>query len=411
MHNTLYYFILSIIVVEYLFGQLLDYLNTTRWSDKLPPEVSGIYDEEKYKTSQRYEKAKHRFSTFTGILSFCAILFMFALGGFAWFDELVRKWVDHPILTPLLYFATLGLIVEILSLPLSWYSTFVIEARFGFNRSTPALFFTDKLKGVIMAALLGGGLLALIIWIYKLTGANFWIYALIVIATFSIFITLFYSNLIVPLFNKQKPLEDGELKHAIAEFADKVDFKLDNIFVIDGSKRSSRANAYFTGFGAKKRIVLYDTLIEEMNIPEIVGVLAHEIGHYKKKHVLWGLILSLINTGIMLFIFSLVADSELLIQAMGATQPGFHLALIGFGLMYTPLSFITGLGMNLLSRRNEYQADEFAATNYNSKALAEALKKLSVKNLSNLTPHPWYVFFHYSHPPVLERLRFLKRFI
>jgi STE24 endopeptidase len=221
---------------------------------------------------------------------------------------------------------------------------------------------------------------------------------------------LFYSNLIVPLFNKQTPLQEGNLRDAIQQFAGKVGFKLDNIFVIDGSKRSTKANAYFTGFGAKKRIVLYDTLINEMQTDEIVAVLAHEIGHYKKKHVLQGLVISLLQTGALLFVFSLFVGNPFLSMALGVENPNFHIGLVAFGILYTPFSFVLGIFMNLLSRKNEYQADAFAAQNFNPGSLASALKKLSVNNLSNLTPHPLYVFFHYSHPTLLQRLEHLNKF-
>ncbi len=295
-------------------------------------------------------------------------------------------------------------------MPFSVYDTFVIEEKYGFNKTTPKTFVLDTIKGWLIGGLIGGGLLAIIILIYQKTQNMFWIYAWILISAFSIFMAMFYSNLIVPLFNKQTPLEKGELRDAIQKFSDKVGFKLDNIFVINGSKRSTKANAYFTGFGAKKRIVLYDTLINEMETNEIVAVLAHEIGHYKKKHVIQGLLIGLVQTGIVLFIFSLLINNENLSQALGVEVPNFHIGLVAFGVLYTPVSFVLGIFMNLLSRKNEYQADAFAAQNFNPESLASALKKLSVKNLSNLTPHPKYVFFHYSHPTLLQRLNHLKTF-
>jgi STE24 endopeptidase len=264
------------------------------------------------------------------------------------------------------------------------------------------------LKGYLLGAIIGGGLLALIIYIYQLTTSSFWIYAWLVVSGFSIFMVLFYSNLIVPLFNKQTPLPDGELKSAIENFSDKVGFKLDNIYVIDGSKRSTKANAYFTGFGSKKRVVLYDTLINDLTTNELVAVLAHEIGHYKKHHVLWSLLLGILQTGIVLFIFSLFVGSSELSAALGVNTPSFHIGLIGFGILYSPISMVTGLAMNIFSRKNEYQADAFAAKYFDASELRSALKKLSVKNLSNLRPHPAYVFFHYSHPTLLQRLNALK---
>lgn len=409
MYNFVFYIIIAIIIFDFAFERILDYLNSTCWSAKLPSELKGIYDEEEYKKSREYEKTKHRFSLFTGSLSFVVVLLMFGFGGFAFIDNLSKEWAVNPVTEALIFFGILGLASEILTFPFSWYRTFVIEDKFGFNKTTPSTFLLDKLKGMLISAIIGGGLLALIVWIYVNTLDMFWIYVLGVIAVFTIFMSMFYSNIIVPLFNKQTPLEDGELKKSINDFAQKAGFKLKNIFVIDGSKRSTKANAYFTGFGAKKRIVLYDTLINEMENEEIVAVLAHEIGHYKKKHVVTGLILSLLNTALMLYLFSLMVDSAALSQAMGASGPSFHIGLIAFGILYSPLSFIIGMGMNIMSRKNEYQADDFAAKNYNPAALSEALKKLSVKNLSNLTPHPVYVFFHYSHPPLLQRLLNLNK--
>ena len=223
-----------------------------------------------------------------------------------------------------------------------------------------------------------------------------------------LFMNMFYSTLIVPLFNKQTPLEDGDLKTGIREFCDRAGFKLDNVFVIDGSKRSTKANAYFSGLGRKKRIVLFDTLIEDLEKPEIIAVLAHEIGHYKKKHTQAGMIISIVQTGITLFILSLFIGNPILSEALGSNVPSFHLGLVAFGMLYSPISTILGLGLNMLSRKNEYQADDFAKDHNTAPDLASALKKLSVKNLNNLTPHKAYVFFHYSHPPLLERLRNLS---
>jgi len=408
MVNTLYYLILFIITIDFAFERWLDYLNSTKWSTALPLEFKDIYDEEKYRLSQDYEKTKHRFSMLTGSLGFISILLMFMLGGFGWLDQVIRERVSNPILITLIFFGILGLVSELLSLPFSWYDTFVIEAKFGFNKSTPRLFILDQIKGLIIGVIIGGIILSLIAWIYLMAGKLFWIYALAVITFFSLFMALFYSNLIVPLFNKQTPLEDGELKSAIRHFCDRVSFNLDNVFIIDGSKRSTKANAYFTGLGKKKRIVLYDTLIDEMTTEEIVAVLAHEIGHYKKKHVIYSMILSFMSTALMLYIFSLVSSNAAFAEVLGARETGFHLSIVTFGILYSPLSFLIGLGMNIFSRKNEYEADNFASVNYEGSFLASALKKLSVKNLSNLTPHPTYVYFHYSHPTLIERLRNLN---
>jgi STE24 endopeptidase len=236
----------------------------------------------------------------------------------------------------------------------------------------------------------------------------FWIYAWIAVSMVMIFINMFYSSIIVPLFNKQTPLEDGPLRSAIKDFSDKVGFNLDNIFVIDGSKRSTKANAYFTGQGSKKRIVLYDTLINDLSIDEIVAVLAHEIGHYKKKHTITNMVLGIIQTGITLYIFSLFTVNPRLSWAMGANVHSIYMVILSFGIIYSPISTVVGLALNYMSRAHEYQADRFAAENYKAEHLITALKKLSNNSLSNLTPHPAYVFFHYSHPTLLQRIKALK---
>lgn len=410
MHEIIFWIIIAILVLDFLFENYLKYLNTSRKGSKLPGELKGIYDEEKYARQQNYQRENHRFGMVTGTFSFLVTLAMFAFYGFAFVDGIVWNIASHAILAALLFFGIIMFASDIISMPFSVYDTFVIEEKYGFNKTTPKTFILDQIKGWLIGALIGGGLLALIIFIYQKTQSMFWIYAWMVVAVFSIFMAMFYSNLIVPLFNKQTPLEDGELRNAIQQFAGKVGFKLDNIFVINGSKRSTKANAYFTGLGAKKRIVLYDTLIDEMETDEIVAVLAHEIGHYKKKHVIQGLFISLLQTGIVLFIFSLLIDNQHLSKALGVEKPNFHIGLVAFGILYSPVSFVLGIFMNKLSRKNEYQADAFAAQNFKPEPLASALKKLSQKNLSNLTPHPFYVFFNYSHPPLLERLKHLQTF-
>ena len=408
MVTILYYSILIVLIVNFVFERWLDYLNVKNWSTELPPELRGIYNEEKYLKSQKYQKATHRFTLVTETLGFFATLMIFATGGFGWLDGIIRLHVSNPIFVALLFFAILGLITEILTLPFSWYDTFVIEAKFGFNKTTKPIFFLDKMKGLIISAIVGGLILCLIVWIYLIAGNLFWLYSLIVIAAFSVFMAMFYSSIIVPLFNKQTPLADGDLKNAISNFSVKAGFVLDNIYVIDGSKRSTKANAYFSGLGKKKRIVLYDTLISELKTEEIVAVLAHEIGHYKKHHIYLGLVYSLISAAVMLYIFSLVSGYPAFAKVLGSDIPSFQLAIISFGILYSPLSIVIGLGMNYSSRMHEYQADRFAAEKYKGEDLASALKKLSSNNLSNLTPHPAYVFFHYSHPTLLQRLKKLS---
>ncbi|KAF0237335.1 MAG: hypothetical protein FD181_1901 [Prolixibacteraceae bacterium] len=410
MHEILFWIIIGIIIVDFIFEKYLDYLNTKTMSEVLPDELKGIYDEEKYRKQQAYQRENQRFGLLTSSFSFALTLAMFLFFGFAFVDNLVWGFTENAIVAALFFFGLIMFASDLINMPFSIYDTFVIEEKYGFNKTTPKTFAFDSIKGWLLGAVIGGGLLALVIFIYQKTQNMFWIYAWILISVFTIFMAMFYSNLIVPLFNRQTPLEEGELRDAIKNFADKVGFKLDNIFVINGSKRSTKANAYFTGFGAKKRIVLYDTLINDMETDELVAVLAHEIGHYKKKHVIQGLLISLVQTGIVLFIFSLLINNANLSKALGVDVPNFHIGLVAFGILYSPVSFVIGIFMNLISRKNEFQADEFAAVNFKPEALAMALKKLSVKNLSNLTPHKTYVFFHYSHPTLLQRLAHLKKF-
>lgn len=409
MAEIIFYFFIIILVFEYILERFLDYLNSKMWSNELPTELAKIYDPEKYKKSQEYARTNTRFSLYSDTASFIAMLLMLLLGGFAFLDGFVWSVSDNPIIMSLIFFGILALLTDLIQMPFSIYATFVIEEKFGFNKTTVKTYILDKLKGLLLGAVIGGGLLSLIVWIYMISGSYFWLIAWGAISGFMIFMSMFYSNLIVPLFNKQKPLEDGPLRDAIEVFSKKAGFKLKNIYVIDGSKRSSKANAYFTGLGSKKRIVLYDTLINDHSIEELVAVLAHEIGHYKKKHTCIGMILSILQTGLMLFILGLFINKPVLSEALGATQPSFHMGLIAFGLLYTPISLVLGLISNTISRKNEYAADRFAGEKYSTVALSDALIKLSVNNLSNLRPHPAYVFFYYSHPPLLRRLAALAK--
>lgn len=408
MFTTVFYIIIAILIFDFLLERLLNYLNSTRWSNELPKELHGIYDIDQYKKSQDYYFENQKLGLITSILTFLILLLLLFFGGFSMVDSWARLLSGNSIFIAILFFGILGFAMDIISTPFSLYDTFVIEEKYGFNKTTLKTFFLDKIKGWFLAAIIGGGLLALVVWFYEQTTNMFWIYTWILVSVFMIFMTMFYSTLIVPIFNKQTPLEEGGLRNAIQELCKKVDFKLDNLYVIDGSKRSTKANAYFSGLGAKKRIVLFDTLIEDLTQNEILAVLAHEIGHYKKKHTRTGIIISILQTGLTLFILSLFIGNPKLSGALGSGIPSFHLGLIAFGILYSPISTIIGLGMNIFSRKNEFQADNFAKFNFSGEYLSSALKKLSVKNLSNLTPHPAFVFFHYSHPPLLERLKRLK---
>jgi len=383
----------------------MNFLNAKHYGDPVPEELADIFDEEEYRKSQDYKRTNYRFGLLTSTFSVLLTLAFLIFGGFEWVDQLARGISENPILIALIFFGMVMIGSSILTTPFAYYRTFVIEEKFGFNKSTLKLFIFDKIKNWVMLAVIGGGILAMIIWFFQWAGSNFWIYAWALVAAFSIFMNLFYSRLIVPLFNKQTPLEEGGLKTKITAYAEKVGFELKNIFVIDGSKRSTKANAYFSGFGREKRVTLYDTLINDLDEEEIVAVLAHEVGHYKKQHIVFNMGASLIVTGLTLFILSLFVNNPEVSLAIGVSQPSFHAALVGFGILYSPISELTGLFMNYLSRKFEFQADDYAKTTFASKPLITSLKKLSKNSLSNLTPHPAFVFMHYSHPPLIERIR------
>jgi STE24 endopeptidase len=391
--------------VSYVFDQLLDYLNLKSMRGDIPDDVAEFYDRAQYVRSLDYHRELTRFGFISSGFSFVVSIAMLVSGGFGWLDDLLHGYIQHPIPLALVFFAILLIAADILSLPFQLYSTFVIEEKFGFNKTTVRTFFLDKVKGYLLAAIIGGPLLALLIYLVRVIGPDFWIWFAIIASVFILFMNMFYTTLILPLFNKLTPLPDGELKSAIHRFAAGVDFPLDNIFVIDGSKRSSKANAFFSGIGRKKKIVLYDTLIEKHSTQELVAVLAHEVGHFKKKHIVLGLALSVLQVFLTMFILSLMVYNENLSLALGGSQQSIHLNLVAFSILFAPISGVTGLLMSVYSRRNEFEADAYARETFDGAALADALKKLSVDSLSNLYPHPLYVFFHYSHPPLLKRLR------
>jgi STE24 endopeptidase len=406
--STLFYILIAILVLNFIIDEVLDILNSKHFNDAIPDELVDVYDKEEYEKSQDYKKTNARFSTITGLFSLVLTLAFFFLDGFKLVDELARSYSSNSIVIALIFFGIIIIGSDIITTPFSYYKTFVIEERFGFNKSTKKLFIVDKVKGLLMSVVIGGGLLALVVWFYQFAGTNFWVYAWVLIAVFSVFMNLFYSKLIVPLFNKQKPLEEGELKSAIEKYSKSVGFKLQNIFVINGSKRSTKANAYFSGFGSQKRITLYDTLINDLEIDEIVAVLAHEVGHYKRKHIIFNLCSSILLTGFTLWLLSLFVSLNIFSEALGVAIPSFHIGLIVFGVLYSPISDLTGLCMNLFSRKFEYQADNYAKETFAAKPLVTSLKKLSKNSLSNLTPHPAYVFMHYSHPTLLQRVQNLN---
>lgn len=406
--NFLFYIIIGILVVQYLMDTLLDYLNAKRFLKDIPAELRDVFDADEYQKAQSYHQENYRFGIIKDGISLLLILVFLFLGGFGLVDNFVRSFTENPILQALSFFGILSFGSGLISLPFSYYQTFTIEEKYGFNKTTKKTFFLDLLKSASLSILLGGGVLALVIWFLEWAGSDFWLYVWGVATFLMIFLNLFYSKLLVPLFNKQTPLEPGNLKTAIENYAKKVGFDLKNIFVIDGSKRSTKANAYFSGFGKQKRVTLYDTLINDLNEEEIVAVLAHEVGHYKRKHIIFNMVSSILLTGLTLYLLSLFINVPELSMAIGVDQASYHAGLLAFFLLYSPISIVTGLAMNYLSRKFEFQADNYAKNTFASHPLISSLKKLSKNNLSNLTPHPAYVFVHYSHPPLIERIRNLK---
>jgi len=406
--TTLFYIIIAIIIVDFIVDKILDALNAKQYNDPIPEELDDVYNAEDYEKSQAYKKTNYKFGIITSTFSLVLTLAFLFFDGFEFIDNVARSYSENPIIIALIFFGIIMIGSDILTTPFAYYQTFVIEEKFGFNKTTKATFFLDKLKGWLMMAILGGGILALIIWFYQASGTYFWLYAWGLVTGFTVFMNMFYARLIVPLFNKQTPLETGELRNKIAAYAETVGFTLDKIFVIDGSKRSTKANAYFSGFGSEKRVTLYDTLITDLEDEEIVAVLAHEVGHYKMKHIIFNLVMSILLTGLTLYILSIFISNPLLSNALGVEIPSFHVGLIAFGLLYSPISEITGLIMNWFSRKFEYQADNYAKNTYAADPLITSLKKLSKNSLSNLTPHKAYVFMHYSHPTLLQRMKNLK---
>ena len=401
--------IITILVAQFLIDTWLDYLNAKRFKDPIPEVLGDVYDQEAYLKSQDYKMVSYRFGLISSSFSLVTTLLFLLLGGFTWADELARSFTSHPTVIALLFFAIVMGASSLLQLPFDYYRTFTIESQFGFNKSSRALFFMDKVKGLLIGGLLAGVLLTIIMAFYQWAGTHFWLYAWAIMALFTLLLNTFYSQWIVPLFNKQTPLEEGELKSAITQYARTIGFELENIYVIDGSKRSTKANAYFSGIGNTKRITLFDTLIKDLTTDEIVAVLAHEVGHYKHRHIIYNLLSSLLITGVTLWLLSLCISIPAFSQAIGVAIPSFHAGLITFGIMYSPISELTGLLMNGLSRTFEYQADAYAKKTFSETPLITALKKLSKNHLSNLTPHPFYVWVNYSHPTLLQRVNNLHK--
>lgn len=408
--STEAYFILiiGILAFDFILDRVLEYLNDKNWSDKIPETMKAFYDQDKYSKSQKYHKEHGQLDAWSSSISFLLTMIVFISGLIGQFSDYIYGYFPNQFVGSLIFFGVLMIVNDMISLPFSVYSTFVIEEKYGFNKTSPGTFVLDKIKGYLVGGIIGAGILWLILFIFENYAAHFWYLAWAVIFVFMLIMNMFYVDLILPLFNKLTPLEDGELRTDIEKYANKVGFSLKSIYVIDGSKRSTKSNAFFSGIGPKKTIVLYDTLIENHTTEELVAVLAHEVGHYKKKHTFQGLLFAALQTGLMLFLLNLFITEPKISYALGAETPTFYLGLVAFSVLFTPISEILGIISSVISRKNEFEADAYAKETYDGKALSTALKKLSVDNLSNLYPHPIYVFVHYSHPPVLQRLKALE---
>lgn len=407
--EIIFFIIVVFLCLDFVLERVLESLNSKHMSPVLPDSLKGIYEEKEYSRFQSYKRENGRLDSWSSGVGFVVMIVFLVAGGFGWYNSWVVSLTDSVVWQTILFVVGLSVVSSVLDIPFDYYATFRIEEKYGFNKTTRRVYWLDTVKELFLSLVLGGVLLALVVWFYTWAGTYFWLYAWGAVTLFSVFMAMFYSQLIVPLFNKQTPLQEGSLRDKIQAFAGKVGFKLDNIYVIDGSKRSTKANAYFTGLGPKKRVVLYDTLIDELTEEEIVAVLAHEVGHYKKRHTLRSMVVSVIQMGVLFWLFSLCVNNVALSEALGGDRAYFQMGLIAFAILYSPVNLILGIGMNVWSRSNEYEADAFAARYYEGDYLVSGLKKISVKSLSNLTPHPLYEYVYYSHPSLLKRIDAIKR--
>lgn len=402
--------ILTIIIGNYILDLIIELLNVRFLKPELPQEFKGFYDADKYKKSQEYLKDNTYFKLIQSTIITGVVLFLILSGGFNFIDKLARSFSLNPIPTGLIFIGILFFFFQIIEIPFSIYHTFVIEEKYGFNRTKFKTFILDILKGWLLSIIIGGLLLSLILWLFIKSGNLAWIFCWVGVTIFEFFIIFIAPIVIMPLFNKFTPLEEGELKQAIQTYAQNQDFKLKGLFKMDGSRRSSKSNAFFTGFGKYRRIVLFDTLIKNHSVGELVSVLAHEVGHYKRKHIPKMMAISILTNGLMFFILSLFINNPGMFAAFRMDNLSIYASLLFFGFLYTPINMILSLGGNILSRRHEYEADDYAVSTYRKpEDFILALKKLSVDNLSNLTPHHLKVFMSYSHPPVLDRIEALKK--
>jgi STE24 endopeptidase len=406
--ESLNYLLIGVLIFGFLVPQILEYLQVAQPVSKVPASLAEYLSEDKLVEAKAYQRANFSFKLVTSSFTFLLTLLCVTQGWFGAIDTWIAALGYPPLANSLLFFGLIFVVSDVLSLPFDYYSTFVIEEKFGFNKTSLTTFFADKLKAYVLSLIVGGGLLLVFLWLIHDMGPNFWWQFWLVAVVFMVLVNVGYTAWILPLFNNLTPLAEGEVREKLLQYAAKVDFPVKHIFVMDGSKRSAKANAFFSGFGKQKKVVLYDTLLEQHPPEELVAVLAHEIGHYKKKHLKWGILISVLQVGLLLFLLGQVVFSESMSLALGGSSWSVHLNILGFTMLFSPLSMILGVGMNWLSRKHEFEADQYAKGTFGGKPLAEALKTLSVKTLSTIHPHPWYVFVNYSHPPLLQRLERLE---
>ncbi len=406
--EQLNYLLIGVLMFGFLVPSVLEYLQVSQPLSKVPATLAEYLSEDKLVEGKAYQRANFNFKLVTSSFTFVLTLLCVTQGWFGAIDTWIAALGYSPLVNSLLFFGLIFVVSDVLSLPFDYYSTFVIEEKFGFNKTSVRTFFSDKLKAYVLSLIVGGGLLLVFLWLIHSMGPDFWWQFWLVAVVFMVLINVGYTAWILPLFNRLTPLAEGDLRDKLLDYAAKVNFPVKHIFVMDGSKRSAKANAFFSGFGKQKKVVLYDTLLEQHPPEELVAVLAHEIGHYKKNHLKWGMLISVLQVGFLLFLLGQVVFSESMSLALGGGSWSVHLNILGFTMLFAPLSMVLGIGMNWLSRRHEFEADQYAKETYGGKPLAEALKTLSVKTLSTIHPHPWYVFVNYSHPPLLQRLQRLE---
>lgn len=406
--NAWFFFIVAAFVIFWKVDFFITLLNMKSLSPEVPDAFRDIFDANTYAKSQEYTRIRSVFGIGKSVLSIVVFFTFWWLGGFQWLDNWVRGFECGPILTGMIFVGVLFLANYLLTIPLDLYSTFKIEADFGFNKMTFGTWMGDQAKALILGVIIGAPMLALILWLFQ-TVPNAWLWGWVVTTVFSLFLAYVSPTYIMPLFNKFEPIGNGPLKDEIHKMAEKCDFPLKEVSIMDGSKRSSKSNAFFTGFGNNKRIALFDTLVEKHTVPELVAVLAHEIGHFKEKHIVKGITISILTTGLMFFLLGRMMESRSLFDAFGVKETSVYLSLVLFGILMQPVGELLGIGGNILSRKHEFEADAYAAkVTGDPDAMVSALKQLSKDNLSNLTPDPAYVFLNYSHPPVIQRIEALR---